>query len=378
VHLVDALEVNDNVLSAIIVNQLEIKKMIKATNMKLEEVNDSINSLDDRVNQKINHMEIDIKNIGSIVNSSCDILLSLVQQKVERRENLVDSRIKYTVCKPFRTNEMSKSLQRIELFVNSSKTFYESQLEELYGDMTRKFERIDESINTISAPINNSLLATFNNFTQDVLSELTFNKTYEFTQKLDKIENQLDMLENLTMAINNKPYGNIQEKSYSTSQLPTTYPPPFLETTNKPFLTFYDLSDGFEIFNRRLIRRTKTTDSKSNYDFAMSFCNQFGAKPFIPRTMKDYRFYKEARRTLDYYQWLPANDRVQEGTLQWYTGEVASDISLWEWAGDEVLHSHSGYDKDCLMYGSCGDPCVHLTGCDDYVSYPPICERILS
>ncbi|CAL4060040.1 unnamed protein product [Meganyctiphanes norvegica] len=132
------------------------------------------------------------------------------------------------------------------------------------------------------------------------------------------------------------------------------------------------------MFNGRLIRRTNNNDTRSHYDAAMSFCNQFDAKPFIPRTRADYQFYKEVRRILNTYQWLPANDRVQEGTLQWYTGEVASDISFWDWSQNKVMNSNSDADSDCLMYGGCGNPCVHLTGCNAHVSYPPICESILS
>ncbi|CAL4066047.1 unnamed protein product [Meganyctiphanes norvegica] len=188
--------------------------------------------------------------------------------------------------------------------------------------------------NVLSAIIVNQLeIKKMINATQDVMSELTFNQTYEFTQKLDK--------------------------------------------TQRIILTAVGLPNGFEVFNDRLIRRTTNNDPRSKYDAAMSFCNQFSAKPFIPRTMADYQLYKEVRSTLDQYQWLPANDRVQEGTLQWYTGEVASDISYWDWANNQDMQYNSP-NNDCLFYGSSGGPKVHLTGCDSFVSYPPICERILS
>ena len=148
--------------------------------------------------------------------------------------------------------------------------------------------------------------------------------------------------------------------------------------------TCVDLRNDFELFHNRVIRRVQITDQTGDYNAGMAFCDNFNAVPFIPKTPDDYKLYSDVHHSwdgLEYYMWLPLNDRTTEGVLRWYNDMVAVNTSLFSWQREEVM-SFNGKSRDCAFYGNInGEPKVHMLSCTKYehinkITLPVICERL--
>merc|ERR1712106_345953 len=92
-----------------------------------------------------------------------------------------------------------------------------------------------------------------------------------------------------------------------------------------------------------------TTSGKMTWGEAWSRCTTMGASPFIPRTPQDFKMFKMVRAALGgtNHFWIPASDLLEEGTLQWWNGEVAGDEGL-VWNDGTTLYGNSAGD-DCTI-----------------------------